>query len=192
DSEDLDHHPVHLARDECVRSTEIDVLERLPGLTPNGLVSPGNASEISDGAAAILLAERGRAEALGLPARYEIAGYGVSGVEPRIMGRGPVPSIGQALARAGIEQGDVGLWEINEAFAAQFLAVEKELGLDREITNVNGGAIAIGHPLAATGTRLIVDLMYEMERRGVAYGCASACIGGGQGVAVVIRDTEAT
>ncbi len=153
-------------------------------------MSPGNASEISDGAAAILLADRRRAEAMNLPARFEIAGYGVSGVEPRIMGRGPVPSIEQALARAGIGRQDIGLWEINEAFAAQYLAVEKELDLDPAMANVNGGAIAIGHPLAATGARLIVDLMYEMERRGVAYGCASACIGGGQGVAVVIRDTE--
>ena len=108
------------------------------------------------------------------------------------MGRGPVPSIQQALARAGLEQKDVGLWEINEAFAAQFLGVEKELKLDREITNVNGGAVAIGHPLGATGGRLLADLIYEMERRDVRYGCASACIGGGQGVAVIIRDTEKT
>lgn len=108
------------------------------------------------------------------------------------MGRGPVPAIPQALARAGIEQKDVGLWEINEAFAAQYLGVEKELNLDREITNVNGGAIAIGHPLAATGLRMLVDLMYEMRRRDVAYGCASACIGGGQGVAVILRDAEKT
>jgi acetyl-CoA acetyltransferase family protein len=192
DAHDLASRPVRLARDECVRQTSLEVLEQLPGFTPHGLVSPGNASEISDGGAAILLSSRARAEELGLPARYEIAGYGMSGVDPRIMGRGPVPAVGQALARAGIEPKDVGLWEINEAFAAQYLAVEKELDLDREITNVNGGAIAIGHPLAATGARLIVDLMYEMQRRDVRYGCASACIGGGQGVAVVIRDTERT
>ncbi len=192
DTEDLRHRPVRLARDECVRETTVETLQRLARLTPNGLVSPGNASEISDGAAAILLAKRTRAEALNLPTRYEIAGYGVSGVDPRVMGRGPVPSIGHALDRAGVAQGDIGLWEINEAFAAQYLAVEKELDLDRSITNVNGGAIAIGHPLAATGARLIVDLIYEMERRSVEYGCASACIGGGQGVAVVIRDTEKT
>jgi acetyl-CoA acetyltransferase len=114
----------------------------------------------------------------------------VAGVEPRVMGRGPVPAIQQALSRAGIEQKDVGLWEINEAFAAQFLGVEKELSLDREITNVNGGAIAIGHPLAATGARLVVDLIYEMQRRGARYGCASACIGGGQGAAVILCDTR--
>ncbi len=190
DARDPAGRPVHLARDECVRKTSLGVLERLPGLTPHQLVSPGNASEISDGAAALLIADRRRAESLGLPARYELAGYGVSGVEPRVMGRGPVPSIAQALARAGIEQGDVDLWEINEAFAAQYLGVEKELKLDRDRVNVNGGAIAVGHPLAATGARLITDLMYEMARRDVRYGCASACIGGGQGVAVVICDTE--
>ena len=136
------------------------------------------------------MAERRRAEELGLPVRFEIAGYGVRGVEPRVMGRGPVPAIQQALARAGLKQKDVGLWEINEAFAAQFLGVERELKLDRETVNVNGGAVAIGHPLAATGGRLLVDLMYEMERRGVACGCAAACIGGGQGAAVIIRDTQ--
>ena len=108
------------------------------------------------------------------------------------MGRGPVAAIRQALARAGLEQKDIGLFEINEAFAAQYLGVEKELKLDREITNVNGGAVAIGHPLAATGGRLLTDLMYEMERRDVRYGCASACIGGGQGAAIIISDTEKT
>jgi len=166
------------------------VLEKLPGITPNGLVSPGNASEISDGAAAQIIADRTEAEKLGLPTRYEIVSYGVAGVEPRVMGRGPVAAARQALARAGLEQKDIDLFEINEAFAAQYLGVEKELKLDREITNVNGGAVAIGHPLAATGGRLLTDLMYEMERRGVRYGCASACIGGGQGAAIIIRDTE--
>ena len=184
--------PVYLARDECVRKTTLETLAKLPGLTPHGLVSPGNASEISDGAAAAVVADRKTAERLGWSTRYEIAGYGVRGVEPRVMGRGPVPAIPQALARAGLEQKDVGLWEINEAFAAQYLGVEKELNLDREITNVNGGAIAIGHPLAATGLRMLIDLMYEMRRRDVAYGCASACIGGGQGVAVILRDAEKT
>jgi acetyl-CoA acetyltransferase family protein len=182
--------PVHLARDECVRKTSLEVLEKLPGLTPNKLVSPGNASEISDGGAALVIADRQRAESLGLPARYELAGYGISGVDPRVMGRGPVPSITQALARAGVGQTDVDLWEINEAFAAQYLGVEKELKLDRDRVNVNGGAIAVGHPLAATGARLLTDLIYEMERRDVRYGCASACIGGGQGVAIVIQDSE--
>ena len=192
DATDRGGRPVYLARDECVRKTSLELLAKLPGLTPHGLVSPGNASEISDGAAAIVVAGRERAEQLGLPTRFEIVSYGVSGVEPRVMGRGPVPAIQQALARAGLVQRDIGLWEINEAFAAQFLGVEKELGLDRDITNVNGGAIALGHPLAATGLRMLVDLMYEMQRREVRYGCASACIGGGQGVAMIIRDTERT
>lgn len=190
DATDPTGQPIHLARDECVRKTSVEILAKLPGFTPNGLVSPGNASEISDGAAAMIVADRKRAEELSLPTRYEIASYGVCGVEPRVMGRGPVPSIQQALERAGLKQKDVGLFEINEAFAAQYLGVEKELKLDREITNVNGGAIAVGHPLAATGARILTDLIYEMERRDVRYGCASACIGGGQGVAVIVRDTE--
>ncbi len=190
DAVDHDGKAVHLAHDECVRHTSIDVLQRLPGFTPNKLVSPGNASEIADGGAAAVVASRDRAEKLGLSTRWEIVGFGVSGVEPRVMGRGPVPSIGVALDRAGLEQSDIGLWEINEAFAAQYLGVEKEMKLDREIVNVNGGAIAIGHPLAATGTRLIADLIYEMDRRGERYGCVSACIGGGQGAALIIQDTN--
>jgi acetyl-CoA acyltransferase 2 len=181
--------PVHLARDECVRETTSEILSKLPGMTPGGLVSPGNASEIADGAAAAIVTSRARAEELGIPARFEIAGYGVAGVDPAVMGRGPVPAIQQALARAGIQQSEVDLWEINEAFAAQYLGVEKELALPRERVNVNGGAVAIGHPLAATGVRMIVDLMYEMERRSARYGVASACIGGGQGAAIVIRDS---
>jgi acetyl-CoA C-acetyltransferase len=106
------------------------------------------------------------------------------------MGRGPVPAIERALERTGLTMDDIGLWASNEAFAAQAVAVQKELGLDSEKLNVNGGAVAIGHPLAATGARLLVDLMYEMERRGETLGCASACIGGGQGLAVIIRDTK--
>ncbi len=179
-----------LARDECVRPTSFEQLSKLPGFTPNKLVSAGNASEISDGGAAMVVTSQTRATELGITTRYKIAGYGISGVEPKIMGRGPVPSIKQALKRAGIKMEDVDLWEINEAFAAQYLGVEKELGLDRDKVNVNGGAIAIGHPLGATGARLLVDLMYEMERRSVKYGCASACIGGGQGVAIILEDMQ--
>ncbi len=190
DATDLTGKPVYLARDECVRQTSVEVLAKLPGFTPNGLVSPGNASEISDGGAAAVVADRAEAEKLGLPTRYELVGYGVAGVEPRVMGRGPVVAIDKALAQTGLKQKDIELFEINEAFAAQYLGVEKELKLDREITNVNGGAVAIGHPLGATGLRLMTDLIYEMERRDVSLGCASACIGGGQGAAVIIRDTE--
>jgi len=190
DAPDRSGRPVRLARDECVRDTTLEELTGLRGFTPHGLVSPGNASEISDGAAAVLLADKKRAEELGLSGRFAIAGFAASGVDPRIMGQGPVPSIQKALDKTGLKQEDIGLWEINEAFAAQYLGVEKELGLDREKVNVNGGAIAIGHPLGATGARLVVDLMYEMERRGAKYGCASACIGGGQGVAIILKDTE--
>jgi len=190
DATDLNGREIHLARDECVRTTEMDALAKLPSLTPHGLVTAGNASEISDAAAAVILADRREAERMGSSFRFAIAGYGVCGVDPKVMGRGPVPSIQQALGKAGITQEQVGLWEINEAFAAQYLGVEKELGLDREKVNVNGGAVAIGHPLAATGVRMTVDLIYEMQRCDVRYGCASACIGGGQGVALVIRDLE--
>lgn len=188
DAPDQCGRPVHLARDECAREPSFDALQKLPALTPHGLVTPGNASEIADGAAAVVVASRSRADELGLPANFEIAGYGIAGVEPRVMGRGPVPAIQQALQRAGVAKKDVDLWEINEAFAAQYLGVEKELGLPRERVNVNGGAIAIGHPLAATGARMVVDLVYEMDRRSAKYGVASACIGGGQGVAMVIRN----
>ncbi|MFH1418003.1 MAG: thiolase family protein [Planctomycetota bacterium] len=190
DGTDLRGRPVHLAHDECVRETSVEILSKLPGFTPHGLVSPGNASEIADGAAAVIVADRAEAERLGLPARFEIVSYGIAGVEPRVMGRGPVPAIQQALGKAGLEQKEIGLFEVNEAFAAQYLGVEKEMKLDRDITNVNGGAVAIGHPLAATGGRLLTDLMYEMQRRGVRYGCASACIGGGQGAAIIIVDSE--
>ncbi len=190
DSTDLSGEPVHLARDECVRNTSFEALSKIPGITPNGLVSAGNASALSDGAAAVVLADRAEAERNGWSTRFEVVSYGVCGVDPRVMGRGPVPSINLALQRAGIAQKDVGLWEINEAFAAQYLGVEKELGLPRENVNVNGGAVAIGHPLAATGVRIIVDMMYEMKRRGVEYGVCSACIGGGQGMAIVLRNME--
>jgi len=118
--------------------------------------------------------------------------YGVSGVPPRLMGIGPVPSIRMALERAGLALGEIDLFEINEAFAAQYLAVEKELGLDRDRVNINGGAIALGHPLGATGTRLVLTLLHELRRRGGRYGIASACIGGGQGIAVVVEAAGGT
>ncbi len=188
DADDLDGKAVYLAHDECVRDTTLDELARLPGFTPHGLVSAGNASEICDGAGAVVIAEESRAHECGVEGRFEIVSYGVAGVDPRIMGQGPVPAIKQAAARGGVDINDIDLLEINEAFAAQYLGVEKELNLDREKVNVNGGAVAVGHPLAATGTRLVVDLMYELERRGLKYGCASACIGGGQGAAILIRN----
>jgi acetyl-CoA acetyltransferase family protein len=116
-----------------------------------------------------------------------IAGWAYAGVEPRIMGIGPVPAIREALRRTGLKMDDIDLFEINEAFAAQYLAVEKELDLDRERVNVNGGAVALGHPLAATGTRLVLSLLLELRRRRARYGVASACIGGGQGIAIIVE-----
>jgi acetyl-CoA acetyltransferase family protein len=116
-----------------------------------------------------------------------IVDWGIAGVDPKIMGSGPVPATKIALKKAGLKLSDIDLIEVNEAFAGQYLAVEKELGLDREKTNVNGGAIALGHPLGATGTRLVITLLYELRRRNKKYGLATACIGGGQGIAVIVE-----
>jgi acetyl-CoA acyltransferase 2 len=133
----------------------------------------------------------GKARAEGRRPLAEVVEWGVIGVDPSIMGIGPVPAIRMTLQRAGLRLEDIDLWEINEAFAGQYLAVEKDLGLDRERVNVNGGAIALGHPLGATGARLVLTLALELRRRGRAYGIASACIGGGQGIAILLRNPEA-
>src|SRR5262245_21940506 len=166
-------------------------LEGLAALRPafdkDGSVTAGNASGIVDGAAALVVAGRESARARGLKPQARIVAWGVAGVPPEIMGIGPVPATRQALAAAGLELSDIDLIEVNEAFAGQYLAVEKELGLDRERTNVNGGAIALGHPLGATGTRLLLTLMLELGRRKSRYGLATACIGGGQGIAMIIE-----
>jgi len=119
-----------------------------------------------------------------------LVSWAVAGVEPTLMGIGPVPASRAALQKAGLVLKDIDLIEVNEAFAPQYLAVEKELGLDREKTNVNGGAIALGHPLGATGTRLVLTLLYELRRRGARYGLATACIGGGQGIAVIVESVS--
>jgi acetyl-CoA acetyltransferase family protein len=153
----------------------------------DGTVTAGNASGIVDGAAALLVATGSRAVELGLQPRARIRSWCVAGVPPEIMGMGPVPAIQGALDRAGLKTEDIDLFEINEAFAAQYLGVEKELGLDRDKVNVNGGAIALGHPLGATGTRLLLTLMREMADSGKGLGCASACIGGGQGIAMILE-----
>ncbi|MBI3451044.1 MAG: acetyl-CoA C-acyltransferase [Acidobacteria bacterium] len=166
-------------------------LEGLAGLPTafgkGGLVTAGNASGIVDGAAAVVLAEASRAKAERWPSLGRLVGWGYAGVDPRIMGIGPVPAIREALRRTGLTLGQIDLFEINEAFAAQYLAVERELGLDRDRVNVNGGAVALGHPLAATGTRLVLTLLLELRRRKGKYGIASACIGGGQGIALVVE-----
>jgi acetyl-CoA acyltransferase 2 len=158
-----------------------------PVFRKDGIVTAGNASGISDGAAAVILSTSEKAGQLGLQPLARIVSWGIAGCEPDIMGIGPVPAIRMALDRAGLALGDIDLIEVNEAFACQYLAVEKELGLDRKEVNVNGGAIAIGHPLGATGTRLTTTLIYELKRRNLRYGLGSACIGGGQGIALLLE-----
>jgi acetyl-CoA acyltransferase 2 len=166
-------------------------LEALAGLRPyfkkDGLVTAGNASGIGDGAAAMVVARGRWAEEKGLKPLARLVSWGVAGVDPRIMGLGPAPASRKALAAAGMELDAMGLVEVNEAFAPQVAAVRKELGLDMEKTNVNGGAIALTHPLAASGARITVHLIHELRRRGARYGLGSACIGGGQGMAVVVE-----
>jgi len=152
-----------------------------------GTVTAGNASGIVDGGAAVVVMSLEQSLKRGLKALGRICGWGIAGVEPKLMGRGPVPASKIALQKAGLSLDYIDLIEVNEAFAAQYLAVEKELGLDREKVNVNGGAIALGHPLGATGTRLVITLLYELRRRKKKYGLATACIGGGQGIAMVVE-----
>ena len=156
-----------------------------------GTVTAGNASGIVDGAAALLVTTEDRAKADGLDAWAVIRGWSYVGVDPTEMGIGPVPAIRMLLERAGLKTSDIDRYEINEAFAAQYLGCEKELGLDRERCNVNGGAISLGHPLGATGARLILTLMYELRRAKKRYGVASACIGGGQGIAMLVENPRA-
>jgi acetyl-CoA acetyltransferase family protein len=152
-----------------------------------GTVTAGNASGIVDGGAAVIITTAERAAAEGWTVRAHIRSWGISGVEPEIMGIGPVPSMQQAAEKAGMTVHDMDFIEINEAFAAQYLACEKALELDRDKCNVNGGAVAIGHPLAATGTRLVLTLFHQLERAQARYGMASACIGGGQGIAMLLE-----
>lgn len=180
---------VEYAADEHIRAdTSMEILGALrPYFKKDGLVTAGNASGIGDGSASAVLADAAWAEAQGLEPIGRLVSWGFVGVEPRIMGIGPAPASRRALERAGLELGDMDLVEVNEAFAPQYKAVEKELGLDPEITNVNGGAIALTHPLAASGARITIHLIHELKRRGGKYGLGSACIGGGQGGAVVVE-----
>ena len=184
---------IMVAEDDHRRpETTIEVLEALkPAFRKDGIVTAGNASGIVDGAAAVVVTHARIAKERGLKPLGRIVGYATAGVPPKIMGIGPVPAIQKALAVAGLKLEQMDLIEVNEAFAAQYLAVEKVLGLNREKTNVNGGAIALGHPLAATGTRIVLTLLYELRRRGARYGVASACIGGGQGIAVIVESMAA-
>ena len=175
-----------LTRDDHMRpDTTLEGLAKLkPAFAKDGFVTAGNASGIVDGGAAVVVTtpERAKAKPLG-----RIVSWGIAGVAPEIMGIGPVPATKMALDKAGLSLSDIDLIEINEAFAAQYLAVEKILELDRDKVNVNGGAIALGHPLAATGTRLVMTVLYELQRRKKRYGLAAACIGGGQGIAIVVE-----
>ncbi len=168
--------------------TTMEILESLqPAFRKDGIVTAGNASGIVDGAAAVVMTHAKIAKERGWKPIGRIVSWASAGVPPRIMGMGPVPAIQKALALAGLKLEQMDLIEVNEAFAAQYLAVEKLLGLNRDKTNVNGGAIALGHPLAASGTRLVLTLLLELRRRNARYGVASACIGGGQGIAVVVE-----
>ncbi len=168
--------------------TTIEGLQKLkPAFGKNGSVTAGNASGIVDGGAATVLMSMADAQKRGLKPLGRIVSWGIAGVDPKIMGSGPVPATRIALDKAGLKLDDIDLIELNEAFAAQCLSVEKELGLDRNKVNVNGGAIALGHPLGATGTRLVITLLYELRRSGKKFGLATACIGGGQGIAMVVE-----
>jgi acetyl-CoA acyltransferase 2 len=172
--------------------TTMEVLKALPpAFRKDGIVTAGNASGIVDGAAAVAVTHTKVAKERGWKPLGRIVAWAAVGVPPRIMGIGPVPAIKKALALANLKLDQIDLIEINEAFAAQYLAVEKLLGIDREKTNVNGGAIALGHPLGATGTRLVLTLLLELRRRGARYGIASACIGGGQGIAMIVESMAA-
>ncbi len=183
---------VAVDRDEHFRAdTTVEVLGKLrPAFAPDGSVTAGNASGINDGAAAVVVMSRKKAEEIGAAPMATVTSYASAGVAPRVMGIGPVPATQKALARSGLSIGDMDLIEANEAFAAQSLAVGRELGWDWERVNVNGGAIALGHPIGASGTRILVTLLHEMKRREARRGLATLCIGGGQGIAMVVENAN--
>ena len=192
-SVDKDHRlvekQVKFEQDEGVRpDTNVEVLAKLrPAFSVNGTVTAGNSSQTSDGAAAVMVMEREKANALGLTPMVKFRSFAVAGVPPEIMGIGPVEAIPKALKLAGLELSDIGLFELNEAFASQSLQVIRQLGLNEEIVNVNGGAIALGHPLGCTGSKLTLSLAHEMKRRNVQFGVVTMCIGGGMGAAGVFE-----
>lgn len=180
---------IPFSQDEGVRpDTNVEKLATLrPAFSVNGTVTAGNASQTSDGAAAVMVMDREKAESLGLRPLVKFRSFAVGGVPPEIMGVGPVVAIPKALKQAGLEMSDIGLFELNEAFASQSLQVIRELGLDENKVNVNGGAIALGHPLGCTGAKLTLTLLYEMKRRNVQFGVVTMCIGGGMGAAGVFE-----
>ena len=177
-------------RDEHVRAnTTLEGLAKLrPVFKQGGTVTAGNSSPLSDGAAAVLVMERSKAEALGLKPLVKFVGFNVGGVRPEVMGIGPISAVPRVLKRAGMTLSDIDLIELNEAFGAQAVAVIRELGLDEEITNVNGGAIALGHPLGCTGAKLTVQIIHEMKRRNNQFGMVTMCIGGGMGAAGIFEN----
>ncbi|AVP59060.1 acetyl-CoA C-acetyltransferase [Pulveribacter suum] len=181
--------PVTVDQDEYLnRKTSAEALAGLrPAFDKSGSVTAGNASGINDGAAAVVVMSAAKAQALGLTPLAHIRAYATSGLDPATMGMGPVPASRKALARAGWQAGDVDLFELNEAFAAQACAVNQALGVDAARVNVNGGAIALGHPIGASGCRVLVTLLHEMRRRGAGKGLAALCIGGGMGVALAVE-----
>lgn len=174
------------------RDTNLEALAQLPSaFKVGGSVTAGNASQMSDGAATTLLMSQRKVEALGLKPLGRLLGFAVAGVPPEVMGMGPVAAIPKVLEQVGLTLDDIGLIELNEAFAAQSIAVIRKLGLNEEITNVNGGAIALGHPLGCTGAKLTATLLHEMKRRGVRYGLVTMCVGGGMGAAGIFENLMA-
>jgi acetyl-CoA C-acetyltransferase len=184
--------PVVVDTDEYPRAgTTADTLAALkPAFKKDGTVTAGNASGINDGAAAAVVATGAKARELGRKPLARILAYVSTGVDPKIMGMGPVPAVRKVLERAGLKMGDVDLFELNEAFAAQSVAVARELGVDAAKVNVNGGAIALGHPIGASGARVLTTLIYALRARKLRYGVASLCIGGGMGIAMAIENLE--
>ncbi|ATO27643.1 acetyl-CoA C-acyltransferase [Bacillus atrophaeus] len=188
-----DHKPseksITFSQDEGVRpQTNTDILSSLrPAFAMDGTVTAGNSSQTSDGAAAVMLMDREKADALGLSPLVKFRSFAVGGVPPEVMGIGPVEAIPRALKLAGLELSDIGLFELNEAFASQSIQVMRQLGIDEEKVNVNGGAIALGHPLGCTGTKLTLSLIHEMKRRNEQFGVVTMCIGGGMGAAGVFE-----
>ena len=181
--------PVIFDTDEFPKfGTTKEIMAKLrPAFKKEGTVTAGNASGINDSGAAVLVMSKEKADELGLKPMVTIKSYASAGVAPEIMGIGPIPATRKALEKAGLLIGDMDLIEANEAFAAQSLAVAKDLGFDMDKVNVNGGAIAIGHPIGASGCRILVTLLYEMEKQNSKYGLATLCIGGGQGTAVIVE-----
>jgi acetyl-CoA C-acetyltransferase len=181
--------PVRFDKDEHVRpGTTVESLSKLkPAFKKDGTVTAGNASGINDGAAAVVVMSADRAKAMGLAPLAKVKAYASAGVDPSVMGIGPVPATRKALAKAGLTVADIDLIEANEAFASQSLAVGRDLGWDAAKVNVNGGAIALGHPIGASGARILVTLLHEMQKRDVRYGLATLCIGGGMGIALIVE-----